>query len=115
MSKSNLYRIHLESKILQNVKEIDFSQFDVKERFDIQEWIDSTPEVLGESLLIIAKENSCFDGTRERPDLVALDKDGNIVVIELKRDDSGRNVEWQAIKYASYWSKFKLDIKVTPL
>ena len=30
-------------------------------------------------------------------------------MIELKRDDSGENLEWQAIKYASYWSKFKLD------
>lgn len=109
MSKSNLYRVHPESKILQSVKEVDFSDFGVKERFDIQEWIESTPEVLGEELLIIAKEKSYFEGTRERPDLIALDKAGNVVVIELKRDDSGQNTEWQAIKYASYWSKFKIS------
>ncbi|MCJ7655026.1 MAG: hypothetical protein MUO97_06975 [Dehalococcoidia bacterium] len=109
MSKSNLYRVHPESKILQSVREIDFSDFGFKERFDIQEWIESTPEVLGEELLIIAKEKSYFEGTRERPDLIALDKMGNVVVIELKRDDSGVNTEWQAIKYASYWSKFKVD------
>jgi len=109
MSKSNLYRVHPESKILQSVKEVDFSDFGFKERFDIQEWIESTPEVLGEELLIIAKEKSYFEGTRERPDLIALDKAGNVVVIELKRDDSGQNTEWQAIKYASYWSKFKVN------
>lgn len=108
MSKSNLYRVHPESKILQSVKEVDFSDFGIKERFDIQEWVETTPEVLGEELLIIAKEKSYFAGTRERPDLIALDKAGNIVVIELKRDDSGENTEWQAIKYASYWSKFKV-------
>jgi|GEM_PF-2017317 len=109
MSKSNLYRVHPESKILQSVKEIDFSDFGFKERFDIQEWIESTPEILGEELLIIAKEKSYFEGTRERPDLIALDKAGNVAVIELKRDDSGQNTEWQAIKYASYWSKFKAN------
>ncbi len=109
MSKSNLYRIHPDSKILQSVKEIDFTDFGFKERFDIQEWIESTPEVLGEKLLIIAKEKSYFEGTRERPDLIALDKVGNVVVIELKRDDSGQSMEWQAIKYASYWSKFKMN------
>jgi len=109
MSKSNLYRVHPESKILQSVKEVDFSDFGFKERFDIQEWIESTPEVLGEELLVIAKEKSYFEGTKERPDLIALDKAGNVVVIELKRDDSGQDTEWQAIKYASYWSKFKVD------
>ena len=111
MSKSNLYRVHPERKILQSVKEVDFSDFGIKERFDIQEWVESTPEVLGEELLIIAKEKSYFEGSRERPDLIALDKMGNVVVIELKRDDSGENTEWQAIKYASYWSKFKLSDK----
>lgn len=109
MRKSNLYRVHPESKILQSVREIDFSDFGFRERFDIQEWIESTPEVLGEELLIIAKEKSYFEGTRERPDLIALDKMGNVVVIELKRDDSGLNIEWQAMKYASYWSKFKVN------
>lgn len=109
MSKSNLYRVHPESKILQSVKEVDFTEFGFKERFDIQEWVESTPEVLGEELLVIAKEKSYFEGTRERPDLIALDKAGNVVVIELKRDDSGQNTEWQAIKYASYWSQFKVN------
>ena len=109
MSRSNLYRVHPESKILQSVKEVDFADFGIKERFDIQEWIESTPEILGEELLIIDKEKSYFKGTRERPDLIALDKAGNVVVIELKRDESGENTEWQAIKYASYWSKFKVN------
>ena len=33
-----------------------------------------------------------------------MDKAGNIVVIENKLDDSGRDVVWQALKYASYCS-----------
>lgn len=108
MKSSNLYRIHPDDKLLQAVQEIDFADFSVKERYDIQEWVESMPDVLGEELLIIGKESSYFDGTRERPDLIALDKKGNLVIIELKRDDSGVSIEWQAIKYASYLSKFKV-------
>jgi hypothetical protein len=45
--------------------------------------------------------------------LLALDKDGTLVVVELKRDDSGKNVELQAIKYAAYCSTFTLNDVVT--
>ena len=41
-----------------------------------------------------------FDRTDERLDLLAVDPDGKLVVIELKRDDTGANAHWQAIKYA---------------
>ena len=37
---------------------------------------------------------------------IAIDENGNLVIIELKRDTSGNHVEWQAIKYASYCSAF---------
>ena len=60
------------------------------------------PSALGEELLMIQKEFDGFDDTRERLDLLALDKDGNLVVIENKLDDSGRDVVWQVLKYASY-------------
>lgn len=104
-----LFRIESEKRDLVPIPEQDFSASNFLERYDIQEWIASSPEVLGESLLIIAKEDSCFSGTNERPDLIALDKQGNIVVIELKRDDSGADVHWQAIKYAAYWSSFSKE------
>lgn len=109
MTQTRLYRIHTEDKTLQNVKEIDFSDHSLKERYDIQEWVESTPQILGEELLIIAKEKTFFNGTNERPDLIAIDKEGNVVVIELKRDDSGSDVHWQSIKYASYWSRFEIS------
>ena len=66
-----------------------------------------TPEVLGEDLLIIQKEFDGFADTRERLDLLAIDKDCRLVVIENKRDDSGRDVVWQALKYAAYCSSLK--------
>jgi hypothetical protein len=57
---------------------------------------------LNEELLIIQKEFDGFNDTFERLDLLALDKQGNLVIIENKLDDTGKDVTWQVIKYASY-------------
>ncbi|RWE85111.1 DUF4268 domain-containing protein [Mesorhizobium sp.] len=79
-----------------------FSDLGFKERSNLQEWIAKCPEVLGEELLIIQKEFAGFSNTNERLDLLALDKQGSLVIIENKLDDAGRDVTWQALKYASY-------------
>lgn len=84
---------------------IQFNEVGFKERQDLQEWIVSNPECLGEPLLIIQKEFSGFDNTSERLDLLALDKNGNLVIIENKTDSSGKDVVWQSVKYASYCSR----------
>ena len=65
------------------------------------------PTALGEDLLIVQKEFDGFADTRERLDLLALDKEGRLVVIENKLDDSGRDVVWQALKYVAYCSSLK--------
>ncbi len=54
------------------------------------------------SPLIVGKEFSGFDRTNEGLDLLAVDRAGRLVVIELKGEDSGADVHWQAIKQASY-------------
>ena len=81
-----------------------FTELGFKERGHLQEWLEGNPESLGEDLLIIQKEFSGFNDTNERLDLLALDKKGNAVIIENKLDDTGRDVTWQALKYASYCS-----------
>ena len=98
-----LFRIKPDSRESERIEEVEFAQMGLKERRDIQEWIAANPGILGEDLLIIGKEFSDFDLTSERPDLLAVDSSGKLVVIELKRDDTGSNVHWQAIKYASYF------------
>ena len=102
-SEPRLFKIDPLTQQSRSVRETDFATMGFQERRDIQEWVAADPSILGEELLIIAKEFSGFDRTNERADLVAVDRDGNIVVIELKRDDTGADVHWQAIKYASYF------------
>lgn len=89
----------------ESVREVDFAQLGLRERQHIQEWVAANPTILGNDLLIIGKEFSDFDRTNERLDLLAVDADGKLVIIELKRDDSGADVHWQSIKYASYFAR----------
>ena len=97
-----LFRINNETQESFGVEEVDFARIGLRERRDIQEWIANNPGILGDDLLIVDKEFSGFDRTNERLDLLAVDTDGRLVIIELKRDDSGTDAHWQAIKYASY-------------
>ena len=101
-----LFRVNIssESRESSRMEEVDFSRLGLRERRDIQEWIAANPGILGDDLLIVGKEFSNFDRTSERLDLLAVDEDGKLVVIELKRDDTGTDAHWQAIKYASYLS-----------
>src|SRR5690606_27951557 len=86
-----------------------FKRHVILERQHLEKWIEKNPELLREELLIITNEYDKFDKTKERLELLALDREGNVVVIELKRDDSGKNVDLQALKYAAYCSTLTLD------
>lgn len=97
-----MFKVNQQANRITPVKVKQFGELGFTERKHLQEWLAHQPDALGEELLVIQKEFDGFDETRERLDLLALDKDGNLVIIENKLDDSGRDVVWQALKYASY-------------
>lgn len=108
-----MYQIDKTTNSITALSAKGFGALGFSERAHLQEWIAKCPECLGEELLIIAKEFDGFDETKERLDLLALDKQGGLVVIENKLDDSGRDVVWQALKYASYCSSLSKSQIVT--
>ncbi|MFH4456201.1 DUF4268 domain-containing protein [Vibrio alginolyticus] len=99
-----MFKIDRLSNRISRIETKRFSELGFRERDHLQEWLANQPDALGEELLIIQKEFDGFDDTRERLDLLALDKEGNLVIIENKLDDTGRDVMWQSLKYASYCS-----------
>ncbi|MFN0202352.1 MAG: DUF4268 domain-containing protein [Bacteroidia bacterium] len=99
-----MYLIKRDENRIAKIEKKPFSELGFKERDHLQEWIANSPEILGEDLLIIQKEFDGFNDTRERLDLLALDKQMNLVIIENKLDDTGRDVTWQVLKYTSYCS-----------
>lgn len=99
-----MFKIDREANEIQPLQQRTFFDLGFKERAHLQEWIAKNPSCLGEELLIIQKEFAGFSDTNERLDLLALDKEGRLVIIENKLDDTGRDVVWQSLKYASYCS-----------
>ncbi len=75
---------------------------------NLEDWITSDPSLLGEPLLIIGRQVMIPD-VRDRLDVLALDPQGNVVVIELKRGKLKDPVDMQALRYASYISKWRFE------
>ncbi len=78
-----------------------FEELKIWERTHIQEWIRKSPEILGEELLILSIEFDRFVQSNDRLDILACDKKGNLVVIELKRDHTAGYADLQSIRYAA--------------
>jgi hypothetical protein len=97
-----MYIIDKAKNRIEKIQSTTFKELGFKEREHLQEWIANNPSCLNEDLLIIQKEFDGFNETNERLDLLAIDRQGNLVVIENKLDDTGRDVTWQVLKYASY-------------
>ena len=70
---------------------------------DLEDWLEENPQVLvsDEPLLIIGRQVSTPVGTI---DLLALDAEGAIVVVELKRAPDQRKIIAQALEYAAWLS-----------
>lgn len=100
---SNLESLEQE---LEELEEIEFNKAGIREE-NIEDWIEKNPSIissqLDEEIMIISRQFNRFNNTRETLDLLGLDKSGCLVIIEIKRDSSGTEAHWQAIKYASYF------------
>lgn len=86
---------------LQEVPKSTFQRHGVLERQHLQAAIRDHPAVLGEDLLILAEEFEQWEDADRRIDLLAVDREGSLVVIELKRDEDAGHAELQAIRYAA--------------
>lgn len=83
------------------VPEKSFTDMGIGERTDIQRLLRTQIEVLGDELYVLSEEFAEWDDSKRRIDLLAIDKQAQIVVIELKRTQDGGHMELQAIRYAS--------------
>lgn len=89
-----------------------FKEVEIKERQHLQSLLRDNPTVISSDLLVIAEEFSNWLDSARRIDLLALDRERNLVVIELKRVDEGSHMELQAIRYAAMVSAMDFDAVV---
>jgi len=74
---------------------------------DLHEFLAQDPSLLGERLLVIGSELLTPYG--KRLDLLAIDADGNLHLLELKRDKTPREVVAQVLDYGSWVSTLSRD------
>ena len=102
-----LYRWNTDN--LELVPATTFEAERLQERADLQQMLRDQPDVLEEGLFIVADEYSNWQDSSRSIDLLGLDESGRLVVIELKRTQSGDHSELQAIRYAAMVSNLTLN------
>lgn len=105
-----MLRIDRENKKFTKLKKSGMSKAGFTERYDLQKMIKNSPEAffedMGENLLLIGEEVRPTDFVEDRIDLLAVDQQGCLVVIELKRGSHKLHL-LQALSYASMVSKWE--------
>jgi hypothetical protein len=86
-----------------------FSSHGVQERHDLQRLIRDQIEILADDVLIVCEEFCDWEDSKRRIDLLGIDRQANLVVVELKRSDDGGHMELQAIRYAAMVSKMTFE------
>ena len=102
-----IYRIK-DNNILP-LEKTDFARQGITEREDLQKMLKNQIDIVSPDTLIVAEEFSYWENSRRRIDLLGIDKNANLVVIELKRSEDGGHMELQALRYASMVSTLTFD------
>ncbi|MGH7848509.1 MAG: DUF4268 domain-containing protein [Candidatus Binatia bacterium] len=79
------------------------------ERRDLQALLRDNPKAIDPNLMVISEEFEEWDESKRRIDLLGLDKQGKLVVIELKVVEGGDHMELQALRYAAMVSTMNFD------
>jgi len=74
----------------------------LREREDIQRRIKADVSILlAPDVMVVAEEFADWSDSSRRVDLLCLDRDANLVIIELKRTDDAGHSDLQALRYAA--------------
>lgn len=86
-----------------------FSNERIDEARDLQKFIINSIEAIDKDLFVISSEFGDWEDSRRRIDILCIDKDANLVVVELKRTEDGGHMELQSIRYASMVANMTFD------
>lgn len=100
---------HIANQQLTPLTQTTFAAEGLQERQHLQEALKRNIEAIAPDCLVIADEFSDWEDNRRRIDLLAIDRNANLVVIELKRDEVGAHMELQALRYAAMIANMTFD------
>jgi Endonuclease NucS len=78
-----------------------FSAQDIRERYDLQRLLRTHINAIDPEIYVLAEEYGEWEDAKRRIDLLCVDKEANLVVVELKRSEDGGHMDLQAIRYAA--------------
>lgn len=92
-------------------KELEHTKLETEKIYevkDLQTYLANSIQIIGDDLLVIATEFSNWEDSKRSIDILCIDKDANLVVIEIKRSNEG-HMELQAIRYAAMIANMTFD------
>ena len=92
-------------RIDRGLKPVDFSPLDIESR--LEDILDKDISIASPNWLVIGRQVRTEHG--QFVDLLAIDRDANLVVLELKRDKTYRDIVAQVLDYGSWVRNLKDD------
>lgn len=99
----------LEGEEIKKLSLTTFADEKINEATELQRYIINSIEVIEEDLLVLNSEFNAWEDSKRRIDILCIDKQANLVVIELKRTDDGGHMELQSIRYAAMISNMTFE------
>lgn len=81
----------------------------IRERHDLQPLLRDSIDLLVPGGFVLAEEYTDWIDSKRRIDLLCLDRDATLVVVELKRGETGGFMDLQAIRYAAMVSQMTFE------
>lgn len=103
----SLYRVDMHRKELTELHPVSAGELDVREK-EIEKWVVGEPKILfsdPNAVMIIAQE---ITGELQA-DVLAVDSQGNLIIVEIKRHWSERSVIGQILDYAARLSEWSYE------
>lgn len=91
------------------LEQTTFSTEKIGEARDLQKFIINSIEAIEKGLFVLSSEFGDWEDSKRRIDILCLDKDANLVVVELKRTEDGGHMELQSIRYAAMVANMTFD------
>ena len=100
-----LFRLRVEGDDMSNAELVIAQETNLKLESHLESWLENSPGALTQDkpILWIGRQTSAAgeEGTIF-PDLLGVDSEGNLVIVELKKDRTPRDVVAQLLEYAAW-------------
>ena len=107
-----LFRLRVEGDDMSNAELVIAQETNLKLERYLESWLENSPGALTQDELILWIGRQTSAATEEGtifPDLLGVDSEGNLVIVELKRDRAPRDVVAQLLEYAAWANELSED------